>query len=543
MKWRKIQQLLLALVVSLVLVGCSGGTSKEERPIKMGVKTELSTLDTLIVGDIESFSVLGNTVEGLYRLDADNQPQPAIAEKTDVSEDGKTYTFHLRDAKWSNGEAVTAHDFVYAWQTAVNPDKAARYAYMFANIVNGEAAAKGQVPVEELGVKAIDDKTFEVKLNHPVSYFLSVVAFAPFYPQNQAFVEEHGEAYGTSSDKMLYNGPFTVENWDGSNQTWQLVKNENYWDKDNVKPHKVDFQVIKEVPTALSLFENGEVDDVLITGEAAKQLQGSDNFVVEPQAATNMVHMNYTKRPEFKNKNLRKALSLVIDRDQLANGVLADGAVPAENFVPHDFVKHPNTGNDFADDAGNVDQALRYDVEAAKQALEEAKKELGQDQFHFEILAYDDPQMKLVAQYLQGQWQNELEGVTVDIRTMPKQTALAEAGKKNFDLFLSGWAAILPDAINLLDILNTKTTANFGDYNNPKVNELLALAEGDHATDVDQRWQDMIEAQNTMVDDYGFLVLYHPYEGHLRNPNLKGFVYHSVGAKYDFRQAELVDAN
>lgn len=555
MKINKKGALSIGLTVMTVLLAACGGsngdtdsTSKDstkgenqatDQSISVGVLNELSTGDTLLVSDIGTNTAMSQYLEGLYRLDENNQPVPALAEETTVSEDGLTYTFKLReDATWSNGEPVTAHDFVYAWRQAVNPEKAAPYSYMFTSIVNAEEIINGEMTPEELGIEAVGDYEFTVQMTVPVSYFLGEMAFLPFFPQNQVFVEEMGSEYGTSSDTTLYNGPFILTGWDGTNQSWSYQKNEDYWDAKNITLDKIDVQVIKEVSTALNLFESGGLDDAILSGESAKQYVDNEAYVVEPEARTNYLQFNYTDVPMFSNAKLREAFSLILDREELANTILGNGSLPATAFVPHDFVTNPVTDNDFADDAGDF---LTYDKEKAKQLFDEAKKELGVDTIEIDLLGDDDEASKLVGQYIQGELQNNFEGLTINLSNVPKNNRIEKGHSGDFDIILGGWGAILPDAINLLDIMNSETTFNVGPYKNEKVDQLLNDAETVNANDPEARWQNMLDAQAIMLNEKGFIPLYHTAEVHLRNPKLKGVEVHSVSARYDYRNAYVAE--
>lgn len=541
-------------LTAAILAACSGSSNETEstgtespngenlaadQSISVGVLNELSTGDTLLVSDIGTNTAMSQYLEGLYRLDENNQPVAALAEETIVSEDGLTYTFKLReDATWSNGEPVTAQDFVYAWRQAVNPEKAAPYAYMFTSIVNAEEIINGERTPEELGVEAVGDYEFTVQLNVPVSYFLGEVAFLPFFPQNQAFVEETGSDYGTSSDTTLYNGPFVLTGWDGTNQAWSYEKNEDYWNAENITLNTIDVQVIKEVSTALNLFESGGLDDAILSGEIAKQYVDHEAYIVEPEARTNFLQFNYTDVPMFSNAKLREAFSLVLNREELANTILGNGSLPAIAFVPHDFVTNPVTENDFADDAGEF---LTYDIENAKQLFEEAKEELGVETIEFDLLGDDDETSKLVGQYIQGELQNNLDGLTVNLSNVPKNNRIEKGQSGDFDMILGGWGAILPDAINLLDIMNSETTFNNGPYKNEEVDQLLNDAETVNANDPEARWENMLDAQAVMLNEKGFIPLYHTAEVHLRNPNLKGVEVHSVSYRYDYRNAYVAE--
>ncbi|PED69833.1 peptide ABC transporter substrate-binding protein, partial [Bacillus pseudomycoides] len=253
MKKKKIKKLTAVvapvLAVSMALSACSGSggdkktntTSNSGEEKKSDIKyaekqvlnrtetNEIPTMDTSKNTDTLGSQILGNTMEGLYRLDKDNKPIPAVAESSTKSEDGKKYTFKLRkDAKWSNGDPVTAKDFVFAWQRLVDPKTASEYAFIAYYIKNAEAINQGKAEVSTLGAKAVDDYTLEVELETAVPYFLNLTAFVSYYPLNEKFVKEKGDKYGLESDTVVYNGPFVLTDWKHE-EGWKLKKNDNYW--------------------------------------------------------------------------------------------------------------------------------------------------------------------------------------------------------------------------------------------------------------------------------------------------------------------------
>lgn len=263
---KSLKALLLSLV-AILLVACGNGNgdgSSEEggsdtaetsegsgQVLNWTTSSELPTMDATLATDTVSFEVLSNTNEGLYRqsLGEENEFELGVIEaEPEVSEDGLTYTYTIReDANWSNGDPVTAHDFVYSWQRLVNPETAASYSYLIDGVIlNATEILNGEMEASELGVTAIDDKTLEVQLVRNIPYLEGLLAMPAFLPLNQDFVEEQGDAHGTDSDSVLYNGPFTLEEWDGTGLTWTLVKNDTYWDADTVQLDQVNYQVLKE---------------------------------------------------------------------------------------------------------------------------------------------------------------------------------------------------------------------------------------------------------------------------------------------------------
>ena len=240
------------------------------------LETEVQSLDPQVATDGTSFEVIADYTDGLMQMDADGAAVPAIAETYDISEDGKTYTFHLRDAKWSNGEAVTAADFVFGWQRAVDPATASEYSYMLSDIgqvVNAAEIIAGEKPVTDLGVTAVDDKTLEVQLNVPVSYFLSLMYFPTFYPVNEAFYNTCKDTFGTSPDTVLSNGAIKLTDYPPAAPAFTLEKHPDYYGAGKIALDGLAYQVIKDSQQALMSYQTGALDMTLQNGEQVDQVK------------------------------------------------------------------------------------------------------------------------------------------------------------------------------------------------------------------------------------------------------------------------------
>ena len=513
-------------------------TLAADQTLNLSVLTELSTANTLQVQEIGTTTAINQFMEGLFRLDENNLPIPALAEDYSLSEDGLTYTFKLReDAKWSNGESVTAHDFVYAWQKAANPETATPYAYMFEPIQNAKEITAGEKKPAELGVQATNDYELVVNLTVPVSYFPAMLSNPYYYPQNEAFVTEHAEKYGVTSEDTLYNGPFELANWDTTSQSWDYVKNPDYWDAENVQLENIHVEVIKETATRMSMFESGDIDNTLLSGEYAIQMQGDPAYVTENIANTTFLQFNFANE-ELSNLNLRKAFSSVLNRDEIVNNILGNGSRATTAFVPDHFAADPTSGEDYTADSPEF---AGLDLEAATDYLDQAKAELGKDSFEFEIVTDDDEASRKVGQYIQGTFEANLPGVKISLTNIPKNNRIAKGKSGDFQIILGGWNAIIPDPINIMDFAHSKTVFNYGGYNNAEVDRLLDAAENENANAVAQRFEDIHAAEKIYMDELGVAPLYHSSEAFLWNPDVKGIIRHSVGARYDFKQAYITE--
>ncbi|OYQ68168.1 peptide ABC transporter substrate-binding protein [Aerococcus sp. 1KP-2016] len=539
------RSLIVTLATAALLAACgtgsetaSSGTDGEAAAVVNYVApTEIATMDSVMVTDMNSANYIGQVQDGLYWENDMNEIEPALAEALpEVSEDGLTYTIKMReDAKWSNGDPITANDFVYAIQCLANPDTAAPYSYLLAGFANSEAVLSGEAPVEELGVKALDDYTIEIQLDTPIPYIENLLAFTPLYPQNQAFVEEAGDAYGTNSDNIVFSGPFTMSNWDGTGLTWTLEKNADYYNADSIAIDEVNVQVIKEGSTAVNLFEAGDIDNAPLTGELAKQYQGDENAVQQAKARNYWMAFNYNNEV-FQNQNLREAIDYAINNEELATNVIGDGSNAVATFVPENFIFNPETEEDFVTEVGITD---KYDPEEAARLWDLAKEELGVETLDLNLLGDDDEKGKTTTQYIQGQVQNNLEGVTVNLQNVPKKNRLAQEDARDYDMVITGWAADFADGINFFELLETGGPYNRGDYTNTAYDAEIEAARGENANDPTARWANFVEAQNILVEDAAWVPLYQEVETQLRNPNLTGITFRSVGNEFDLRTATL----
>ena len=534
----------------LVLAGCYGGSANTKSSnsasgnstdgggvFNLVIPQEMTKADLSLVTDTISFTALNNVYEGIYRLDKDSKPQPAGAsELAEVSEDGLTYKIKLReDAKWSNGDPVVAADYVYGWQRTVDAATASEYAYLFAPVANAEEITAGKKDKSELGIKAVGDHELEITLTKQTPYFQYLLAFPSFFPQKQSVVEENGDAYASASDKAVYNGPFTLTDFDGpgTDTEWSYKKNDNYWDKDAVKLSEIKVSVVKESSTALNLFKDGQADDVILSGELAQQNANDPAYTSVKEARTSYIELNQREADSpFKNVNLRKAISYSINRDALVKQVLGDGSVVSTGLIPADMSKNPETNEDFAKEAGKL---VSYDKDKAKEYWEKAKKELGIDSLEFNLMASDDDASKKVIEYIQNSIQENLDGVKVKPTPVPFSVRLDRSSSGDFDTVLGGWAADYADPSSFTDLFVAGNSYNRGQWSNADYDKVVDDSGNKDAGDEQARWADLQEATKIMADDMGVIPVYQKAEGHLVNEKIKGIVHHAAGASWDYK--------
>ena len=549
------------LAMSMALSACSGGGDKKpdtsshsngdsKSDIKYAAKQvlnrtenqEIPTMDTSKTTDVLGAQILGNTMEGLYRLDKDNKPIPAAAESSTKSEDGKKYTFKLRkDAKWSNGDPVTAKDFVFAWQRLLDPKTAAEYAFIAYYIKNAEAINKGEADVSTLGAKAVDDYTLEVELERPVPYFLNLMAFASYYPLNEKFVKEKGEKYGLEADTVVYNGPFVMSEWKHE-QGWKLKKNDKYWDKNNVKLEEINYSVVKEEATRVNLYDSGQIDFSLLTGEFTDKYRSKkDEFGTYLETGTFYLRLNQKRGGQdtpLKNKKLREAIALSIDKKNLANVILNDGSKPADFLVPKGLATGPD-GKDFTETFKN---GLKQDTKKATAAWEEAKKELGKDQVTLEFLNYDSSNAKKVGEYVKDQIEKNLKGVIVNIKMQPFKQKLKLESEQDYDFSFGGWNPDYADPMTFLDMFESKNSQNQMSYSNPKYDEIINKGKTELMSDAKKRWEELGKAEKMLLEeDVALVPLFQSGRSYVLKPTVKGIVKHNISPEYSFKWAYVTE--
>lgn len=506
--------------------------------INLTTNAELTSLDLSKIYDKNSFIQIDETFEGLYRYDKNGNVTPALATKTKVSKDGKTYTINIRhNTKWSNGDPVTAQNFVYSWQRAVNPKTASQYTYLFANVKNANAITKGKLSPSRLGVKATGRYQLQVSLTRPTTYFKMVMARETLYPLDQKVVERYGKKYGTASKYTVYNGPFKSTGWTGTNDSWKLVKNPTYWDKKAVKLSQIGYQVEKSPSTAYNLFQSGKLDLINLVGEQAKQLGKGKDAVKRPLAATEYLQYNQ-RQARFKNQNLRRAFSLAINRSQLINKVMQNGSQVSSGFVPAQFAKNPKTAEDFATESAVAD-TVDYQPKKAKQYWLTALRQLHQKKLSITLLSADDDQTKNIDEFIQSELQKNLPGLSIHLISIPMTSMLARLANGNFEINFIGWSADFADPISFLSQMTSNNPENNGKWQNAAFDTAIENSNNRDANRPTKRWQDLIQAEQILMKAQGITPLYQPNGIDLVNPKLKNVTYDRINGHYDFRDAYL----
>lgn len=546
------------LAVSMALSACSGSGEKEKTNTKpkdsekaggkLAAKQvlnltdgqEIPSMDSSKATDAVSFNVMNNVMEGLYRLDKDNKATPGVAESYKKSDDGKKYTFKLnKNAKWSNGDPVTAKDFVFSWKRAIDKNTAAEYAYIMFDLKNARAINEGKAELDTLGVKAVDDHTLEVELENPVPYFVELTSFATFYPLNEKFMKEKGDKFGLEADTTLYNGPFTLSEWKHE-EGWKMKKNAQYWDNKTVKLEEINVNVVKDTGTRINLYDSGAIDRAGLVSEFVDKYKSSPEFFTQKTPSTFFLRLNQKRGGQdtvLKSKDLRKAIAMAYDKKGLANVILNDGSVPAGYLVPAEFAKSPD-GKDFRKDNGDI---IKTDVKKAKEHWEKAKKELGKDAITVELLNYDGENAKKVGEYLKAQLEQNLPGLTVNLKNQPFKQKLDLETKQDYELSYAGWGPDYLDPMTFIDMFVTNGSHNQTGYSNPEYDKLVEQGKGELLSKPKERWEALLKAEKILLEDAAIAPLYQRGDSIVQKPKVKGIVKHPVGGDYSYKWTYITE--
>lgn len=494
MKLKKSLAGLLVVAMAFVLAACGKSTttaSKQE--FNVATTAEMATLNPAKYSDQVSSEAIQNAYEGLYRFDKNNKPVLAGATKVTSNKNKTVYTFTLRrDAKWSNGDSVTAQDYVYAWRQVVNPKTASPNATHMDPIKNATKIRSGKMAVDKLGVKAIGKYTLQVTLESPIEYFAEMLTGAPFMPVDYKVAQKYGSQYGTSSDKAVYNGAFTVSGWTGTNDTWAYVKNNSYYGKNEIKLSKVNVSVQKDTTTAANLYQTNKIDYMLLGNQYVSQYQGYDGFHSKAIPLIGYLGFN-TKKSTTGNVHVRKALAEGYDRALLVKKVLNAGSV-LNGIVPSKFVYNPTTKEDYRKLAGDM---LSYNLADAKKQWALAKKQLGKSKITIELLSSDTTEAKQVVEYMQSQLEKNLPGLTITVRSIPLKSRLQATTNYNFDVVYGTWTPDYADPVNFIADGGAYHLST--DYTNKTYWNDLNAAATTYANNPVKRWQKLVDAERQLV--------------------------------------------
>ena len=544
MKFKKM--LAIFLSAALFVTAFAGCGKKKADGITVQIGPNPETLDPALNSAVDGGNMLITLFETLLIIDQDNKVQPGQAEKYEVSPDGLTWTFTMRDGlKWSDGTELNAKDFDYTFKRIADTNVAAPYAETVIGMIEGYKDAIDSKNPEKLNVKASDDgKTLTVKLAYPCSYFDKIVAFGTMSPVQKATVEKNGDSWATKPETYVCNGPYTITEWTPSEKI-VCKKNENYkggWDSSKIVNDKLTFLLLEDSSASYTAYTGGTaqlIKDVPTEEIPTLKKDKKDEFNVDPILGTYYLSMNLNKAP-FNNKNVRKALSLAIDRDYVANTVMQGTYTPAYNYV--------GTGVDdvdpgkFLENSKAANGGKTYISEDYKANLEEAKKALAEAGYPegkgFPTITYstnDTGYHKAVAEYLQQVYKDLGITMNIDIVDWSSFTPKRRAGE--YEMARNGWVMDYNDASNMIELFVSSNGNNDGKYNNPAFDKAMNDSK---VADKTAHFAALHEAEKIVSEDYGFIPVAYYNDFWLQSTSLKG-TWHSPYGYWYLQYAYIAD--
>ena len=509
------------IILLTAALGVAAQAANAESILRRGNGSEPHSIDPQTAEGVPESNILRDLFEGLIGEDASGNLVPGVAEKWEISADGKTYTFHLRDAKWSDGSPLTAHDFVYAWQRAVDPATGSHYSFLLYPVKNAQKIAEGhEKDVNQLGVKATDDHTLVAELEGPTPYFLGLLTHATAYPAPKAAVEKHGKKW-TRPENIVTNGPFKLDSWQPNAQL-TVAKSDQYWDKDAVKLDKVIYYPTENQTSDMNRYRAGEVDMTYeIPNDQIKMLRENfkDELKISSYLGTYYYGFNVTRPPFKDNPKLREALTLAIDRDVITDKVTGVGEKPAYSFVPPGI----NGYDHYTPEYASLDKAAR--IEKAKKLYEEAG--YGKDKpLKVDLLYNTSENHKKIAVAVAAMWKQNL-GVQTNLTNQEWKVFLTtRTEKKQTEVFRAGWIGDYNDAYSFLELFQSKSGLNDSGYVNEKFDALLAQA--GQKQDMGKRAAILKDAEKMLTDDYPVAPVYSYVTKRLVKPYVKGYAEENV---------------
>lgn len=483
-----------AAAALLALASCSNKTASSGAEFVINNGAEPQSLDPTQIEGVPEDRIYKSLFEGLVSYDPKTcEAVPGVAESWNVSSDGLTITYHLRKTAWSDGTPITAQTFVDSWLYYLAPETAAAYAYMPAAVIKGaEAYNAGTGSKADVGLTATDEYTLKIDLTGPAPYAVNMMAHYSFSPLPLHAMEKYGQDW-TKPGNFVGNGPFTLLSWTPQEKI-EVVKNDKYWNKDNVFLTKITFLPIEDDSVAYNSFKNGEIDwNPSVNLELLDEIKLRDDYHCNPSLSSYYYEFNVND-PTLSDVRVRKALAMAINKKDLVEKVTRGGQIEADAFVPPMNGYVPATGNAF-------------NVEKAKALLAEAGYPEGKGFPKMTLIYNTNEGHKKIAEFVQQQWKENL-GINIELQNMEWNTFLDTRQNNNFQIARAGWVGDYADPTNFLELLLSSSGNNDGRYNNVKFDNLLEKAK--KLPDGAERNAVLKEAENLCItEDQAIIPFYY----------------------------------
>ncbi|WP_232842755.1 MULTISPECIES: peptide ABC transporter substrate-binding protein [Lactobacillaceae] len=544
--------ILIILIFCSALSGCtishetdtpsdSKGVMTKNQVLTLASHRPLTTLDT---DKLTQFGRLNNTIEGLYQANGDRNPELALAKSVKVNAARTTYTFTLwKDSYWSNGDVITAPDFVFSWRRALAPTTKAPEADLFDGFQNARKILDGKLPANQLGVSAPSRFKLVVHLEHPMAELPQKLAYPLFGPQNRRIAKKYGRLYATKPRYQVYAGPFMVDPRNSTPDRWHMVPNPHYWDRKHVYLSRINVETYRSIDAAWDAYDHGDLDEIRLLGKAdTKYFEKKADYTARPYSK--MVLLNYRQTGSssainrlLRQKIARLAISHAINRKALVKQAYGDTSLAAQGVVPAGLSRGLKGTADFA--AAQPEQAaLAYHPKLARQEWQTAQQRADLTHVTLTLSYLDGTNSGSAARTLRRQLQDKLPGLTVVLKKR-EQTINKLAAPVNSDLTLTTQRAQYADPLAMLSLFTSSNTANIGHWSNQAYDKLIDEASNAPSFN-SRRWKNLLAAEGMLMRDQGVTPLVQPASTYLVNSKLNGVIYNTVGTQSNFKSAYFV---
>ena len=522
---------LVVLVIISLFPGCSPKKTANSNCITFNMGRPPRTCDPQVTTEDPAFIMLSCCMEGLVRLGLKTgEVVPGVAKSWDITDNGKTITFHLRkDSLWSNGETVKAQEFYNAIVRALDPITAYVMSNMLYPIINAEEFNSGKIKdPSKLGIKVIDDFTIEFKLKAPTPYFIQILALPCAFPLNEKFYKKVNKQYAQGKDKLLYNGPWVITKWLG-NSEYTLEKNEKYWNKDNIKTDKLKFILVEDSNTASNMFRNKSLDITLIAGEQLPLFKNDKALTREPRGIWYIVCNNREKM--FSNEKIRQAIGMAINRKALCENIRKDGSIPAYSFVPYGI--SGGEGISFREKFGDV--LFKENIKEAKKLLKEGLAEIGhKGPVKMSLTIENTSSVKNDGVFIQEQLRTNL-GIDLQLNIKTYNMRLEDYRQKNYEMMYTRWLPDYNDPMTYMDLWLSGQNNRPG-WHNKKYDDYIKIAS--ETIDNNVRMKALFDAEKLLLKEMPIIPIYFTCANWLIRSDIKDLALRPAGTEIGFYWAE-----
>ena len=508
----RITAIILSVLILMSITACAGGGSNNniidaDAELNIGFSWMPVTMDAQMAFDTGSINYLNPMVGLLFRLDSDGKLYNELAEGYEVSDDGLTYTIKLRDnIKYSNGDPITAQDFVYSLQRIADPLVGSSAIYVFENICelkNIVAVNEGKLPLTELGVTTIDDRTLVIELEKPCPYFINTLTMVCTAPCSRAFIEKCDDLYATEAKYLLGSGPFYVDDYEPFDTQVHYSPNPYYFDPDSVKIPGISVRYVQSQQQAMMCYESGILDVISLSGSIQELAEGDKCVGEKTSGAITYLGTVPSHNSALQNKNIRLALVNSINRESIVKNITKKGTSVLERFVPEDFCVD-SKGNDYVRDADEYKEVCSYNPEKAREYWDQGLKEINAQSLKLSLVCRQSDENMI--ELIKDDWEKNLPGLSIEARIVPAKQYYGSLQNRDMDIYVYGWGADYPDPNAFLELFTQYSDMNYADFANDDYDQLISASQTEK--DQDTRLEMFHEAESILISEGRYIPLY-----------------------------------